>query len=629
MATVRLTTAEAIVRYLIAQQIEDERTGEVVPLVPGVYAIFGHGNALGLGEALEKHRASIRTIRGQNEQGMALAAVAYAKASRRRQVMGVTTSIGPGALNTVTAAGVAMANRLPLLLLPGDTFQSRLPDPVLQQIERFEDPSITANDALKPVSRFWDRIVRPSQLLSTLPQAIGVLLDPADCGPVTICLPQDVQGEAYDFPESFFEPVVHRIRRDRPDVVQVEAAAELLRTAKQPLIVAGGGVHYSLAEAELADFASRFGLPVMETVAGKSSLTYDDPNFAGPIGVFGERAAQGIAWEPDVVLAVGTRLQDFSTESGTVFKNPDVQLVSVNVGRFDALKRGAVPVIGDARAALADLAAALDGWTAPAEWLAKARESAAAQRAELDRRQAVTDTDLPTYAQVIGVVNRVATPEDYVVVSSGGLAGEIVMNWKSQAPATFDCEYGFSCMGYELSGTWGAAMERGTTHPGSTVYGLLGDGSFMMLPMDIYSGVLTGTSMTLLVCDNGGFNVIERLQLNNGAASFKTMLADVDHPNPPAIDFAAIANAMGADGRRVTGLAQLEDVLRATHGVPGVHVITLDVALHQWSEGGSFWQTGVPEISDRPTVDEARERLVEGLSHQRAQWRREDLPTDN
>lgn len=621
MATVRLTAAEALVRFLIAQRIEDERTGEITSLIPGVFAIFGHGNALGLGEALEKHRASIRTIRGQNEQGMALAAVAFAKAARRRQVMAVTTSVGPGALNTVTAAGVALANRLPLLLLPGDTFQSRLPDPVLQQIEHFDAPGVTANDALRPVSRFWDRIVRPSQLLSALPQAIGVLLDPADCGPVTICLPQDVQAEAYDFPENFFSPVVHRIRRERPDVHQLADAAALLRSAKQPLIVAGGGVHYSLAEAELAQFAHRFGLPVMETVAGKSSLTYDDPNFAGPIGVFGERAAQDIAWQPDVVLAVGTRLQDFTTESGTVFKNPDVQLVSINVARFDALKRGAVPVIADARESLVELSTLLEGWAAPADWLTRAQESGRQQAVEIDSRQEVTATELPTYAQVIGVVNKVATPDDYVVVSSGGLAGEIVMNWKSQAIATFDCEYGFSCMGYEVSGTWGAAMERATSHPGSTVYGLLGDGSFMMLPMDIYSGVLTDTSMTLLVCDNGGFNVIERLQLGNGAASFKTMLADDDHPNPPAIDFASIANAMGANGIRVTGLAELEAALRETHGVRGVHVIVVDVALHKWSEGGSFWQVGVPDISSRSTVDDARDRLTSGLTHQRAQWR--------
>ena len=621
MSTVRLTTAEAIVRFLIAQQIEDDRTGEVKPLIPGIYAIFGHGNALGLGEALERHRAEIRTIRGQNEQGMALAAVAYAKAARRRQVMGVTTSIGPGALNTVTAAGVAMANRLPLLLLPGDTFQSREPDPVLQQVEHFEAPSITVNDCLRAVSRYWDRIVVPSQVLSSLPQAIGVLLDPADCGPATIALPQDVQARAFDCPEEFFAPVVHRIRRQRPSRDQVLDAASVIKAAKQPLIVAGGGVHYSLAEAELAEFAHRHGIPVMETVAGKASLTVDDPSFAGPIGVFGERSAQEIAWNPDVVVAVGTRLQDFTTESGTVFKNPSTQLVSVNVGRYDAIKRGGIPVIGDARETLADLTEALGDWTAPAEWLAQAQESEREQNADLDARQARTDTDRPTYAQVIGVVNEVATPDDYVVVSSGGLAGEIVMNWRSKAVATFDCEYGFSCMGYELSGTWGAAMERARSHPGSTVYGLLGDGSFMMLPMDIYSAVLTGTSMTLIVCDNGGFNVIERLQLGHGAASFKTMLADVDHPNPQQIDFAAISRGMGANTTVVTGLADLETALRASHGQPGVHVIVTDVALHQWSEGGSFWEVGVPEVTHRPEVDMAHDELVAGKAHQRLLWK--------
>lgn len=621
MPTLRLTTAEALVRFLIAQQIEDDRTGEVTPLVPGVFAIFGHGNALGLGEALERHRGEIRTIRGQNEGAMTLAAVAYAKAARRRQVMAVTTSIGPGALNTLAGAGVAMANRLPLLLLLGDTFQSREPDPVLQQIEHFNAPSVTANDALRTVSRYWDRITVPSQLLSTLPQAIGVLLDPADCGPVTIALPQDVQAQAFDFPEAFFQPVVHRVPRSRPSRDQVLAAADILMGASQPLIVAGGGVHYSLAEGELAQFAHRFGIPVMETVAGKSCLPADDAAFAGPIGVFGEEAGQAISWDPDVVLAVGTRLQDFTTESGTVFKKPDVRLVSLNVGRFDAIKRGGLSVVADAREGLADLAEALGDWHAPSTWMHRAQESAARQEAGLAARQAPTGTAAPTYAQVIGVVNAVASADDYVVTSSGGLAGELVMNWNSKGVATFDCEYGFSCMGYEISGTWGAAMERSVSRPGSTTYGLTGDGSFMMLPMDVYSAVLTGTDLTLLVCDNGGFNVIERLQLGHGAASFKTMLADADHPEPPGIDFVAIARGMGADARRVTGLAELESVLRETKGVPGVHVVVTEVARHQWSEGGSFWEVGVPEASHRPQVDAARQELAAGKAHQRALWK--------
>lgn len=616
----RMTTAEALVRFLAAQQIEDDRDGTVKPLIPGVFAIFGHGNALGIGEALEKHRADIATIRGQNECGMALAAVAYAKAARRRQVMGVTTSIGPGALNTAAAAGVALANRLPVLFLLGDTFNSRQPDPVLQQIEHFGSPSTTANDALRPLSRFWDRVTTPSQLLAMLPQAIGVLLDPEECGPVTLALPQDVQAEAYDFPEEFFAKRVHRIARPRPSRDQVSTAAAILSKAKQPLIIAGGGVHYSLAERELTEFARAHNIPVMETVAGKSSLPGDDNFYVGPIGVFAEKAALPIAWEPDVVLAVGTRLQDFTTESGTVFKNPDVQLIGLNVARFDALKRSGTPLIGDARETLQELGAALVNWKAPEPWIAQARVSFAEQSGELKRRQAPTTDGLPTYAQVIGVAHEVAGPDDYALTASGGLAGELVMNWRSKSAASFDCEYGFSCMGYEMSGAWGAAMERAQSNPASRVYSFAGDGSFMMLPSDVYSAVLTGQKLTLILCDNGGFNVIERLQLNNGAASFKTMLADEDHPNPPQIDFAAMATAMGAHAHRVRTLDEMRKVLQETKDASGVHVVVIDVALHKWSEGGSFWEVGVPEVSHRQSVDAAREKLLTGKAHQRQIW---------
>ncbi len=615
----RMTVAEALVRFLIAQKIEDDRDGRVKPLIPGVYAIFGHGNALGLGEALEKHRASLRTIRGQNEEGMALAAVAYAKAARRRQVMAVTTSIGPGALNTVPAAGTAMANRLPLLLLLGDSFVSRTPDPVLQQLEHFDTPSTTANDALRAVSRYWDRITSPSQLLQTLPQAIGVLLDPADCGPVTIALPQDVQAMAYDFPSEFFAERVHRIRRPRPSRDEVAAAVELLRSAKCPLIVAGGGVHYSMAQTKLADFSERFGIPVMETVSGKSVLVADHSNFAGAIGVFAETPGLPIAWNPDVVLAVGTRLQDFATESGSVFKNPSVRIIGVNVARFDAVKRGALAVIGDAGETLDELASGLEEWKAPDDWLEQARRSYDEQVEILESRRVGGD-GVPTYAQVIGVVHKVAEVDDYVLTSSGGLAGELVMNWQSKSIASFDCEYGFSCMGYEYSGGWGAAMERNTSKPGATVYTMGGDGSFMMLPMDIYSAALTATDVTFMVCDNGGFNVIERLQLGHGAATFKTMLSDEDHPMPPPIDFAAMAEAMGAKTHRVSGLEALEQTLRAIKGARGPQVVVIEVAKHQWSEGGSFWEVGVPEISHRPSVDAARAELVAGKAKQRMLW---------
>lgn len=620
MSTSRMTTAEAIIRFLVAQHIEDDRDGRTKPLIPGVFAIFGHGNALGIGDALEKYKADIRTIRGQNECGMTLAAVAYAKAARRRQVMAVTTSIGPGALNTAAGAGVALANRIPVLFLLGDTFNSRQPDPVLQQVEHFGAPGTTANDALRPLSRFWDRVTTPSQLLSMLPQAIGVLLDPADCGPVTIALPQDVQAMAYDFPEEFFERRVHRIARPRPSVDQLATAAALLRGAKQPLIIAGGGVHYSLAEQTLSDFARRHNIPVMESVAGKSSLAADDHAYVGPIGVFAERAALPVAWEPDVVLAVGTRLQDFTTESGTVFKDPDVHVIGLNVARFDALKRGGTPLVGDARETLHELGVALDGWQGPAAWMTKARSSYAEQTAELKDRQSPTTDGLPTYAQVIGAVHEIASADDYALTASGGLAGELVMNWRSKSVASFDCEYGFSCMGYEMSGAWGAAMERATSNPASTVYSFTGDGSFMMLPSDVYSAVLTGQNLTLILCDNGGFNVIERLQLNNGAASFKTMLADEDHPNPPSIDFVALATGMGAIAHRVHSLDELSTTLRTTKGTPGVHVVVVDVALHKWSEGGSFWEVGVPEVSHRSAVEAAREKLLAGKRNQRHTW---------
>ena len=616
-ATVRTTVADAIIRFLIAQQIEDDRSGEIIPLVPGVFAIFGHGNALSLGESLELHKDQIATLRGQNEQGMALAAVAYAKAAQRRQIMAVSTSIGPGALNTVTAAGVALANRLPLLLLLGDTFNSREPDPVLQQLEHFGDPTITANDSLKAVSRYWDRITAPSQLKTTLRQAIATLLDPADCGPVTLALPQDVQAMAYDFPADLFDTVVHRIARPRASRDQVNEAIALIREAKKPMIIAGGGVHYSLAEAELSAFANAFGIPVMETVAGKSSLLASDPAFAGSIGVFGETAGQEISHEADLVLALGTRLQDFTTESGTIFRNPNVKVIGVNVARYDALKREGLAVVGDAREVLADFTAGLQGWAAPADWFATGRSSRAKQVALIEQRTAVTETSDPTYAQLIGRVHAIAGDDDYVLTAAGGLPGELVMNWPSKGIATFDCEYGFSCMGYEVSGTWGAALERAVSRPGSTVYGMTGDGSFMMLPMDVYSAVLHNTSLVLIICDNQGFNVIERLQIGHGAASFRTMLADEDRPNPAVIDFAKVAAGMGAEVISTGSLAEFDDALHSVKGIPGVHVIVVPVAKHKWSEGDSFWEVGVPEVSHRPAVNEARKALLEGKSQQR------------
>jgi len=614
-----MTTAQAVVRYLVAQRTVIDGTD--VPLVPGVFAIFGHGNVTCLGPALHDAADALPTWRGQNEQGMALAAVAYAKAMRRRQFMVATTSIGPGALNLVTAAGVAMANRLPVLLLSGDTFQSRFPDPVLQQIERFGDPSTTANDAFRPVVRFWDRITRPEQVISSLPQAIATLLDPADCGPAFIALPQDVQAEAYDFPDRIFERTVHEIARPRPDRRSVAAAAELLRSAQRPLLVAGGGVHYSLAEDELAHFAERTGIPVVETVAGKSSLLADHPRYAGPIGVIGAAGANDLAAEADVVVAVGTRLGDFATGSWSVFGHPDVRFVGINVARFDAGKHLGLPVVGDARETLTELAAALGEWTAPPAWTARAEPAAASLWAYLDElaTPSADERALPTYAQVVAAVNRLATPDDYALTASGGFPGELNAGWRSLGVATFDCEYGFSCMGYEISGGWGAAMARARLAPGGDTIVFVGDGSYLMANSDLYSSVLAGPKMIVVVCDNGGFAVIDRLQVNQGGASFNNLLDDSRHAGerPARVDFAAHARALGCDAVEVTTIAELTAAFAAARSATRTSVIVIDTDPHRWTEGGAWWEVGVPEVSPHAAIREARAAMDEAKRAQR------------
>ncbi len=615
MKSVRLTAAEAIVRYLIAQRTVID--GVEVPLVPGVFAIFGHGNVTCLGPALHAAGDELPTWRGQNEQGMALAAVAYAKAMRRRQFMVATSSIGPGALNMVTAAGVAMVNRLPVLLLSGDTFQSRLPDPVLQQIERFGEPSTTANDAFRPVVRYWDRITRPEQVVQSLPQAIATLLDPADCGPAFIALPQDVQAEAYDFPARLFEPTVHELRRPRPDRAELDAAAAAIRLAKSPLLVAGGGVHYSFAEAELAAFAERHGIPVVETVAGKSCVTWDHPMFAGPIGVIGCESANRLAAEADVVVAVGTRLQDFTTGSWTVFGHPELRIVNINTARFDAGKHLSARVVGDALESLAELGTSLGDWRAPTVWTARVADEVAGYWTYLDGLAAGTD-QRPTYAQVVGAVSARARADDYALTASGGFPGELNNGWRSKGIATFDCEYGFSCMGYEISGGWGAAMARARLAPHGRVIVFVGDGSYLMMNSDLYSSVLAGPPMIVVVCDNGGYAVIDRLQVNQGGESFNNLLTDsrtVGDVVP--VDFAAHAASMGCTARRVSTIAQLTRAFDEARVADRTTVIVIDVDPHAWTEGGAWWEVGVPEVSERPAIRAAREALERAKVDQR------------
>ena len=609
MKTVRLTTAQAIVRFLIAQRTEID--GREAPLFPGVFAIFGHGNVTGLGFALDEAREQLPTLRGQNEQGMALAAVGFAKAMRRRQIMVATSSIGPGAMNMVTAAGVAMANRLPLLLLSGDTFQSRIPDPVLQQVEHYGSPSTTVNDAFRAVTRYWDRIVHPAQVAQSLPLALETMLDPADCGPAFIGLPQDVQAAAYDYPERLFEPRVHTLRRQRPDADELAAAASAFRAAKRPLVVAGGGVHYSLAESELRLFVETHGLPVVETVAGKACLTADHPCYVGPIGVTGCDQANRLAAEADVVLCVGTRLQDFTTGSWTVFGNAGLTLIGLNAARFDATKHLALPVVGDAREGLLELDARLEGWRAGADWISRAEAEAASFKAFVAETTA-PDDEVPTYAQVVGAVNRHATEGDYALTAAGGLPGELNVNWLSKGVATFDCEYGFSCMGYEIAGAWGAKLAR----PDGEVISFVGDGSYLMLNSELYSSVITGQKLIVVVCDNGGFAVIDRLQTGMGGRSFNNMFGD----DQVRVDWVAHATALGCRAEAVGTIAELEDAFDRARAADRTTVIAIETAPNRWTPGGAFWEVGVAEVSDRAEIAEAHRQVSEGKERQRVGW---------
>ncbi|MDQ2748159.1 MAG: 3D-(3,5/4)-trihydroxycyclohexane-1,2-dione acylhydrolase (decyclizing) [Actinomycetota bacterium] len=615
--TVRLTTAQALVQWLLAQRSE-LLNGTEVALFPGVFAIFGHGNVLGLGAALHEARDKMPTWRGQTEQGMALAAVGFAKATDRRQVMVATSSVGPGALNMVTAAGVAHANRLPVLLLPGDTFTGRAPDPVLQQVERFEDATVTVNDAFRSVSRYFDRITRPEQLLASLPQVARVLTDPADCGPVVLAMPQDVQAEEFDFPAGLFTPRLHRVPRPRPDMQELGAATEILRAARRPLIVCGGGVRYSGAGAQLLEFAEAHGIPVAETAAGRTVLPDPYRLNAGPLGTIGSASANALAADADVVLAVGTRLQDFTTSSWSVF-SAGMRLVTINAARFDAVKHAAHAVVGDARECLAELSAALGEWSTDPDWTARAAAERAGWDAHIDALRAGADGAL-SYAQVVGVVNDASGPEDYVLGSSGGIPGELNGGWRTGAAstgATMDLEYGFSCMGYETAGPWGAAMARAGSHPGGMVTALMGDGSYLMLNSELYSAAFAGHPFVAVVCDNGGYAVIHRLQTGQGAAGFNNMFTDSAGPGAAGgvrVDFAAHAAALGCSVVDVPAGATLADLrngyaaareLAAAHGRPAVVVCRTSPAA--WTESGAWWEVGVPaSLTGRAAYERAK-----------------------
>ncbi len=611
----RLTVAQALVRHVAAQHIVVD--GKEQRLFGGVFAIFGHGNVTCLGEALYAARQVLPTRRGQNEQSMALAAAAYAKAHLRRRIMIATSSVGPGATNMVTAAAVAHTNRLPLLLLSGDVYHHRLPHPVLQQVEHFDDPTISVNDAFKPVVRYWDRITHPAQLIQSLPTAIATMLDPADCGPAFFGLPQDVQGLAYDFPPAFFEKRIWSIRRARPDVEEVIAAAALLSKAQRPLIIAGGGVEYSLATAELALFAERHNVPVVTTIAGRAAIAHTHRLNAGPIGATGSDSANTLAAEADVVLAVGTRLQDFTTGSWTVFAG-DARIVGLNAARFDAGKHLALPVVGDAGEGLAALDAALRDWSADRQWTARAREYADAWDARIERRTAPSNA-MPSYAQVVGAVNRVMRPGDRVVAAAGGLPAEVAANWRAAEPSSVDVEFGYSCMGYEIAGGWGARIAQMEKNPRTQTFVLVGDGSYLMQNSDIYSSVLGGEKIVVVVCDNGGFAVIDKLQRNTGNVSFNNLIADCALGVPPfAVDFSTHAAAMGAASETVASVADLEAALERARASDRTYVVSLKVDPYAWTEEGhAWWEVGLPEVSERKQVLTAVAEAAVGRARQR------------
>ncbi len=601
--TVRLTMAQAVVRYLCSQFTMID--GERVPLFAGVFGIFGHGNVTCLAEALERVQDQLPTWRGQNEQSMALAAIGYAKAKRRRQIMIATSSVGPGATNMVTAAAVAHANRLPVLLLAGDTFTNRLPDPVLQQVEHFGTPSTTVNDSFRAVSRYWDRITHPAQILQSLPQAIATMLDPADCGPAFIGLPQDIQEGAFDYPEEFFAEKIWTIPRPRPSRDQVASAVELLKTARNPLIISGGGVRYSGAEEAVSDFAVRRGIPMAETIAGKGAVVHDHPAYVGALGIEGTDAAKDLAETADVVIAIGTRMQDFTTGSWTTFPE-DAQFININAARFDALKHRAHPVVGDAFEAITEIDAALGDWSCNPARMDLAKTLYADWNRALDAGQAATNQEVPSYAQVIAVVNKMARPEDTMVTAAGGLPGETIKNWRCKRPHSFDCDFGFSCMGYEVAGGWGHAMAMAGN---GTPIVLVGDGSYMMMNSDIHSSVLSGHKMIVIVCDNGGYAVINRLQTGMGGAGFNNLLTDcrvVNRANPPHVDFAKHAEAMGAHARHCESLADLEAAMAWAQTTDATTVLSIASDAYTWTPGGADWYVGVPEVSPRETVRQAR-----------------------
>jgi 3D-(3,5/4)-trihydroxycyclohexane-1,2-dione acylhydrolase (decyclizing) len=618
--TIRLTTAQALVRWLQAQH--SERDGRVQRAVPALFGIFGHGNVLGLGQAVEQEGAQLPLYQPKNEQAMVHAALGYAKASRRLATLACSASIGPGSTNMLSGAGTATTNRLPVLLLPSDTFANRRQGPVLQQLEHPVDADVSVNDAFRPLSRFFDRVARPEQLLTALPQAMRVLLDPADTGAVTISLHQDVQGEAYDWPLRFFARRVWPVTRRPAAASEVAAAAELLRTAQRPLLIAGGGVRYSEAEEALRRFAEQLAIPVAETSAGKGSLAAGCPQLVGGIGVNGTRTAYELARDADVVLCVGTRLSDFTTGSHTLFQHPDVRFVGVNVNAADACKLSATPLVADAREALDALREALAGWSAPAAHGEAAAASLASWRADLDADVAPRDGEALGQGEVLRVLNEHVRAGDWVVAAAGWQPGDLLKAWETPPGSFTHIEFAFSCMGHELPAGLGIRMRE----PDGEVFVVIGDGTYLMNPTELATAAQEGLKVTVLVLDNGGYQSISRLARGSTGTTTGNELIGrrpgerLLDGEPLAIDYVANARSLGVAATLARSGGELRAALAEARASDGTTVIVCPTEpLRSLLPSGAFWDLGVPEVASDPAV----ERLTAEHLARRAELQRD------
>ncbi len=616
MKTTKLTTTGAIIKYIENQYINIQTENK--RLCGGGFAIFGHGNVSCLGEALYNARQNLPLYRGQNEQSMALAAIGYAKYHLRKRFMFATASAGPGTTNLLTASALAHTNRLPLLMLCGDSFLTRLPDPVLQQAEHFHNPALSLNDAFKASTRFWDRITHPAQVIHSLPNAIQTMLDPADCGPCFIALPQDVQGWVYDYPTALFEKNTHHIRKQKADMLDIKNAASLIKTAKKPVIIAGGGVQYADATEELQVFAHKHHIPVVETIAGRANMLADDIYNIGPLGTTGSNSANNIVKEADVIIAIGTRLQDFTTGSWTVFDH-NAKIIHINVGRFDATKHGALAVIGDAKLCIIDLSASIDAYKTPQSWRDHALNEVT-QWKDYITHNITPKNEYISYAHVVGKVNELCHKNDRIVAAAGGLPAEVCANWQTLKKGTVDIEFGYSCMGYEIAGAWGARIAQCEQEKNVDTIVFVGDGSYLMMNSDIYSSVLSGKKLIIILCDNGGFAVINKLQNNTGNESFNNLIEDCNIAGEPFyVDFAAHAASMGALSENVASINELEGAFKRAKEAHKTTLLVLKCDAYEgWTqEGHAWWEVGLPQISNSDKINIARENWEKPRPQQR------------